>query len=381
MKRYVISWFDEFECLCGDCPETCCKGWLIPLEKEDIARFKKERGRLALSLFCATACYLSDKFNRGSGTCPFLRKDGLCRMQEEKGHDFIPETCRDYPRFYRNYGAFEETFLDLSCVGVVRIFLKHMDDIKICETCGDAESGPCSTNDDAEYLDFLLSERKEMIDAAMKIKDADGFLQYTNAIFARACALQEHFATGTQRCPEGTFGAFLDGVSKEEKGLHNSAKLFPLPQKVMLKLMNCPLRHRRLEMSNPNLYDYLIRADKMFAEMAEKDIDWQETAQNALSQTPKLEKLCVMYLVYYLYLYFLRTYETYTFRRQIALGLCHTNMVLMLIMANTDPDTASDEQIARIVAAYNRMAYFSDSILDRMYRIFEDHYLKAPQLS
>ena len=361
MKRYEISWFNEFECLCGGCAQTCCKGWLIPLEAEDIARLRKERGMLGLKLFFATAGRTTDKLNSDSGTCPFLGEDGLCRMQKEKGHDFIPETCRDYPRFYRNYGRFEEVYLDLSCIGAVDLFLEHAGPVTFNITEAEAVTQPCSTNDDEDFLDFLLEQRRKM---TRDIEDADSperLGQAAGAIFLYSCELQGVFANNGQyeQCRFST-------------GLHNSKTLFPLPVSTLRKLMNSSLRHFKLRKSNPELYEMLSTADRLLSKYQGGGREWQDDVYETLSCNPFLMKTMSAYLSYYLHQYFLRAYETYSFRRQIALGLCHLNMVMLLIMSCIDAAAAGVREISPVIAAYNRRAYFSDNILDEMYRIFED---------
>ena len=361
MKRYEISWFNEFECLCGSCAQTCCKGWLIPLEEEDITRLKKERGMLGLKLFCATAGWTRDKFNADSGTCPFLGEDGLCRMQKERGHDFLPETCRDYPRFYRNYGRFEEVYLDLSCIGAVDLFLEHPGPVTFNVTEAEAVTDPCSTNDDEDFLDFLLEERAKMTG---EVEDADSpekLGQAAGALFSYSCTLQGVCADNG-RYEQCRFSA----------GLHNSKSLFPLPVRTLRRLMNSSLRHFKLRKSNPELYEMLSAADRTLSKYGKPTQGWQDDVYDALSHNTFLMKTMSAYLSYYLHQYFLRAYETYSFRRQIALGLCHLNMVLLLIMSCTDAASAGMREISPVIAAYNRRAYFSDSILDEMYRIFED---------
>ena len=71
-------------------------------------------------------------------------------------------------------------------------------------------------------------------------------------------------------------------------------------------------------------------------------------------------------------MHFLRTYETYGIRKQIALGIVHVNMIYLLINACCEGESVTDEQIARIIAAYNGRAFFNDHILDEMYKIFEN---------
>ena len=347
MKLYRISWFDEFECLGGKCPMSCCKGWRIPLTPEDCTRLRKERGRRGLALFFATAGWSRAHFNNDSMSCPFWDRDGLCRLQKEKGHDFIPETCRDFPRFYRNYGPFEETYASLSCIGAARLFMKHIDDLTLTLSEGEPESELCTTNDDIPYLEFLVSTRGQMISAAIS-SAADGtFGADCDALYEYACHIQDEFATG-----------------KNEK---RGTVLFPVPVPVLKKLLNSPLRHRHLKTVNPILYDMFEAADKHLAKCRKEG---RPVGGNVPDE--KVYKVCAAYLSYYLYMHFLRTYETYGIRKQIALGIVHVNMIYLLINACCEGESVTDEQIARIIAAYNGRAYFNDHILDEMYKIFEN---------
>ena len=54
------------------------------------------------------------------------------------------------------------------------------------------------------------------------------------------------------------------------------------------------------------------------------------------------------------------------------MGLCHVNMVLLLVISAAEGRAVTEELFAETIAAYNRRAYFNDDIQDEMYRIFED---------
>ena len=99
---------------------------------------------------------------------------------------------------------------------------------------------------------------------------------------------------------------------------------------------------------------------------------WQDAVKTFLYSEPLAASVLGTYLAYYLYQYYLRAYETYSFRRQTALGLCHVNMVLLLTMSACEGRAVTEDILAGTIAAYNRRAYFNDAIQDEMYRIFED---------
>lgn len=59
------------------------------------------------------------------GRCPMWRTDGLCRIQAERGHDALCQTCREFPRLTHDYGDFVERGLELSCPEAARIIFEN----------------------------------------------------------------------------------------------------------------------------------------------------------------------------------------------------------------------------------------------------------------
>lgn len=358
MKCYSISWFDEFECLGGKCEETCCRGWVIPLDENDCTRLKKEGGRLGFSLFLATAGWTRTKFNKGSGKCPFWGDDGLCRLQKAKGHDFIPWTCRSFPRFYRNYGSFEESCLDLSCIGAARLFMRHLHDRVLIEKGADPVTRECTTNDDGAYLNFLIDQRSQLMDIV------DGGLtgELAGSLVSFAKELQDLFAAGNT---EPAYGLTFEKYRKNYQDTVPVPSMFPMSAQRLNAVLHTPLCHPRLGETSPPLYKMLLRARTVTERFLGNEEGWQEVLSAFMAENPLVGETLSAYYSYYLFQYFLRTYETYSFRKQITLGLCHTNMVLLL--AYSEGVTTADG-LAMIIARYNRRAYFSDTIQDALYK-------------
>ena len=369
MKICEISWFKEFECLCGKCPRTCCKGWVIPLSDEDCERFGKERGWLGVRLFFAARGWTAKKFNSSSGTCSVLRRDGLCTLQKQKGHEFIPWTCQSFPRFYRNFGEFEERCLDLSCTGAARLFMKHKGATDLIVSEGDPVTRMCTTNDDRQLMDYLLDIRREMMEVCV----SEDPVIASDALFLFAGRLQDMFSKGGNELPSLSFRHFYEGRMEEHP---ESSYCFPLPANILGDFLGSSLFHIRLRKIDPELYRRFNKAKKYIARFCNALPAWKKTALQAVSEDPLLKKTLGRYLAYYLFQYFLRAYETYSFRRQVALGLCHMNMILLLAVAKEDTDGITEETLADTIAVYNRRAFFNDDIQDQMYRIFENGYRK-----
>ncbi len=343
----------------GKCPLTCCHGWMIPVTPADRDRFSKEKGLFRLRLLNAISYADIRCFNKGSGTCPFIDKEGLCSLQLKRGHDFIPEACRMYPRFYRNWGPFEEHYLDLSCIAASRLFLDNALSLKITESVGDALSEPCTTNDDIDLLRYLWDTRDRMVSSLMAVSDAAGLFKRINAIINHSSALQEMFLNGSEE--SGGFPVFDDDDTGD-------VDMFPLKGSTITRIMDTSFYNIRLKKANPILYDlcmlYYDRREAYFG----KDDAWDKALNEHLLRDADTVRYYASYLAYYLYLYYLRSYEDYSFVKNISLGVIHLTMVMMFnVLLGKDKEGTDRDSLAKIISSYGRRAYFNSEISDEMY--------------
>ena len=118
------SYFDDFRCIAGDCPDSCCKEWDVQVDEASAAYYRALPGALGDRLREVlrtgdgeTVMTITD------GRCPMWRDDGLCRIQAELGEGALCKTCREFPRLTHDYGDFLELGLELSCPEAARIIL------------------------------------------------------------------------------------------------------------------------------------------------------------------------------------------------------------------------------------------------------------------
>ena len=124
MKITKPSYFDTFRCIASDCPDSCCKEWDVQVDDDKAAFYRSLPGPLGDRLREVlkdvdgeTVMTIIDR------RCPMWRRDGLCRIQAELGHDALCKTCREFPRLTHDYGDFVEYGLELSCPEAARIIL------------------------------------------------------------------------------------------------------------------------------------------------------------------------------------------------------------------------------------------------------------------
>ncbi|HCM91862.1 MAG TPA: hypothetical protein DIS78_04785 [Lachnospiraceae bacterium] len=366
MKIHKISWFDDFKCMGGDCPQTCCRGWLIPLDEDDLERFKCEKGLLGIRLLAATGAYTRTRMNLGSGECTFHTREGLCSLQLKKGHDFIPWACRSFPRFYRNYGDFEERYLDLSCFAAARLFIENIRDLSlVADEEEEPATRPCTTNDDMNYLKALLKIRQDFL--MFREDGSSGSCRHwLSAIYSYACKLQDAYAKGGDHRDLPPFHEYQASFDED-------LNLSPLKVEILNEFVDTAIYNFGVKKSGPELLALLNDARSMTVRYLSDPAGFLAAARNLFDTYEKLLPLLNSYMSYYLYQYFLGTYETYSFRKVTALGIIHTNMILLLTLTDAEGGRKlADDDFAYIISIYNRKAFFNETIEDEMYRIFSE---------
>ena len=160
MKIRKPAYFDDFRCLAGQCPDSCCKEWDVLVDEASAARYMAMEGPLGDALRRVMyeeegQYYFAIQPDR---RCPMWRDDGLCRIQAEAGEGALCHVCRDFPRLTHDYGDFVERGLELSCPEAARIILSAPAAPWITEERpgGQAEY-------DEEAMAILLKRREEAL--------------------------------------------------------------------------------------------------------------------------------------------------------------------------------------------------------------------------
>ena len=125
MELIYPSYYTQFSCIAGQCPDSCCHEWEVQVDPESAARYRSLEGPLGDEL----RKFLYDEDGKTylrnvNGRCPMWRSDGLCRIQAEQGHEALCTVCQQFPRLRHDYGTFLEMGLELSCPEAARLILE-----------------------------------------------------------------------------------------------------------------------------------------------------------------------------------------------------------------------------------------------------------------
>lgn len=165
------SYYDNFRCTAGDCPDTCCQGWQIIIEPEAIERYKANpelwdyvKDSIDYQSAEDGPCYKLE-----GNHCTHLTEDGLCEMQVKYGFDALCQICKLFPRHTEEYDGERELSIDLSCPVGAEMILN--------DTEGRFESWDDDTEETDDYEDFdyfLYTELQEARENLFKLIDHKG---------------------------------------------------------------------------------------------------------------------------------------------------------------------------------------------------------------
>lgn len=136
IKALVPTYLKDFECIGNKCEDTCCKSWTITVDKHTYKKYKKlKKGHYNPILSNSVSLnkeknniynYAEIKLN-SDNYCPLLNENGLCSIYINLSYDYMPLTCKVYPRKINKIDGEIEMSLSPSCPEVVRKALLSKD--------------------------------------------------------------------------------------------------------------------------------------------------------------------------------------------------------------------------------------------------------------
>jgi lysine-N-methylase len=120
MKIVEPSYYKNFKCIAGDCPDSCCQGWEVDADEKSLDFYKTLNPSLEIKQRIDSVLD-KDEFDNtifalaAKKRCPFLNDENLCDMHIAIGAEHTPYTCRTFPRFIYDFGGTREIGISLSC--------------------------------------------------------------------------------------------------------------------------------------------------------------------------------------------------------------------------------------------------------------------------
>ncbi len=148
-QAQVANYFVDFQCIGSACPDSCCSGWNVTVDKQTYKKLKTVKDdslssaikkNIQVTNLGKSNAYAQIVLNEQK-TCPFLDTELLCSVQKKVGAEYLSNTCRDYPRQYSAWGQQTQLLGTLSCPETARLCLLSPEPWKFVEKSTDIPLG------------------------------------------------------------------------------------------------------------------------------------------------------------------------------------------------------------------------------------------------
>lgn len=116
------TFYRDFKCIANRCTDSCCIGWEIDIDSAAYEKYRlmPENFQKNIAVCDGVAHFVLTEDER----CPFLQKNGLCKIILEHSEDMLCDICREHPRFYEWYGIYKDAGVGLCCEEAVRLLFE-----------------------------------------------------------------------------------------------------------------------------------------------------------------------------------------------------------------------------------------------------------------
>ena len=247
-RRVVTApqWMEHFQCIAGECPETCCQQWNIevdPVHADRYTHLGDPELQAVMSQLLRTfrvrrpgkrnaeVQYRLQLLNAPDRRCPILNENGECRLQKKYGAYILCDTCYFHPRTFCQID--EQIWLSacLSCPECARLALLHREPTGFVRF--EAEIDP-----NAEWLEtslmpdpgaqMLMRNRDAVISAMCTI------LQQRDIPIRERIAKAVRFLEKTGEADPITEEAILQAAAGSEK--ESSSRILPEDADELMKI-------------------------------------------------------------------------------------------------------------------------------------------------
>ena len=131
MLSIFPKFYKNFLCKADKCKHSCCKDWEIDIDEETAGKYLAMTGELGAEIRQNIGKNEDSYFFKltEDERCPFLQKNGLCKIILNIGEENICEICTMHPRFFTMLDDVELCGVGLSCEKTCELLLGDEKDL------------------------------------------------------------------------------------------------------------------------------------------------------------------------------------------------------------------------------------------------------------
>lgn len=367
MRYLKPDYFEDFNCIAGECPDTCCAGWQIMIDEESLDYYGEVEGTFGKRLRDSID-WQEGAFYQCEKRCAFLNDKDLCDIYTELGEGALCQTCTNYPRHVEEFEGLREYTLSLSCPVAAKMILGQDKFPVFCEMEDDAEDELAEEFEDFDILLFTQLEDARAV--VMKhLKAGDMCLEEKLSLYLQ-------FAKQIQACVDREEFFEIDNVIRAFEEGHfpwvgESAEMLRFVHRKELFAHIYDLERLReewtavLDCLEASLY---VQGEEAYRQQVKKFEDWLCEDEERWKEW---EQIGLQLFVFFLYTYFCgAVYDDWIYSK-MALAVESVRFIRELYLASwVEEGTLSQEDYVELAYRYAREIEHSDPNLNALEEYF-----------
>lgn len=369
MKYTVPDYYNQFQCIAGECPATCCAGWQIVIDEKTLNRYRNCKTTLGNRLRNSID-WKSGTFLQYDRRCAFLDENNLCDLYTEAGPDMLCRTCRRYPRHVEEFENEREISLSLSCPVAARLIMGRSEKV-IFLSKEDLREEKEDENFDFFLYSALQDSRSLMIQILQDREKGIGFRMakilglahdIQNRIDARRIFDIENLLERYGR-------AGADSKLKNRlQGYVNTERAAKIKKEMRMLL-------EELEVLDPEWTAQRNEWDKILDEVSEKTDSEAESGTDTFAAVASQKELeCEQLMVYFIYTYFCGAVYDGDVLSKVKMAIVSTLLIQELEFAEqlSSGRVLTLEERTKVAWRYSRELEHSDLNLNHMEKMMKE---------
>lgn len=369
MQVTFPSYYKQFSCIAGACPDTCCAGWQIMIDDKSMKKYRRFRGTFRNRLL-NDVDWEAHAFRQYDYRCAFLNEENLCDMYTETGPKMLCDTCRRYPRHIEEYEGMREISLSLSCPEAARIILSQEAPVQFRRF---ERATKEETYEDFDYFLFsALMDTRDYLLTVLQNRSVPVRFRLLKLLvcghdFQLAIDRKELFSWETIRLRHEASGFGSVFLKKASGRCFLDVDRVNLMKKILLRTIP------QLEVLNPDWLRFLKETLESLYAICPDEASYTEVLLDFQEQFPQWVVQKEQLLIYWLYTYFCgAVYDERIFAKIKMTVLCTLVIEeLLLGLFIQKKETLSLEDLITVSYRFSRELEHSDQNLNTLEHLLD----------
>ena len=373
----VLEIYKKFHCLGPDCPQSCCKGWQIPVED---ATFKKyvmlpgAYGRHVRSNVSESRDlhYIKKQF----GVCPFVNSDKHCQFQDNGEQELMPIVCRLYPRESLGFNDLVLVTFTLSCAAAAKLLIENLGRLKFEEVDYDVEVLWEMGNDEPDYMRRLITEREKLLDHFWSGDDMPSAWQ---DMYAHIYAVHDEImADRIERMSDVPLSS--DKSLQGKYALHREPTYAFFPIKTIDRMILEVIDYGSMYIRQHEMYKLIKLYTKCYSKMLVHDADqyFDHNIKKLIEKHPEYGEKYRSYFSYNIQQLILVAYENYHILRQYLFAVLYTELYMIFDLLDYEAHDCTPPDIDRqafVMALCEHSIRHNPALTENLLRVIRQDFL------